>query len=63
MARVNIGDISINREIAGEGTALVLIHGLGNDLGIWDADAEIFARHHRVIRPDVRGFGDARFHA
>ena len=59
MARVNVGDISINREIAGEGTALVLIHGLGNDLGIWDADAEVFARHHRVIRPDVRGFGDS----
>jgi pimeloyl-ACP methyl ester carboxylesterase len=55
--RVAVGEISINREIAGEGTALLLIHGLGNDLSIWDADAEVFARHHRVIRPDVRGFG------
>src|SRR5512147_974336 len=59
MARVGVGDISINREMAGEGTPLVLIHGLGNDLGIWDADAEVFARHHRVLRPDVRGFGQS----
>lgn len=59
MARVAVGDIAINREVAGDGTALVLIHGLGNDLTIWDRDAEVFAEHHRVIRPDVRGFGDS----
>lgn len=59
MARVEVGDISINREIAGEGTPLILIHGLGNNLGIWDADAEVFAQHHRVLRPDVRGFGQS----
>jgi 3-oxoadipate enol-lactonase len=59
MARVDIGNLFINREIAGEGTPLVLLHGLGNDLTMWDADAEVFARHHRVIRPDVRGFGES----
>jgi len=57
MPRVGVGDISLNYETAGEGTALVLIHGLGNDLTIWDEDAEVFARYHRVLRPDVRGFG------
>lgn len=57
MARIAVGDISINREVAGEGTGLVLIHGLGSDLTIWDDDAEVFAGHHRVLRPDVRGFG------
>lgn len=59
MARANIGEIWMNRENVGEGTALVLLHGLGNDLTIWDADAEAFARHHRVIRPDLRGFGQS----
>jgi pimeloyl-ACP methyl ester carboxylesterase len=57
MARVQVGDLSINCEVAGEGTALVLIHGLGNDLTMWDADAEVFGKYHRVLRPDVRGFG------
>lgn len=50
-------EISIEREIAGEGTPLVLLHGLGSDLRVWDADAEVFARFHRVLRLDLRGFG------
>jgi len=36
-----------------------LIHGLGGDLGVWDGEVEVFARHHRVVRIDVRGFGES----
>jgi 3-oxoadipate enol-lactonase len=57
MARVRVGDVSLNYEQEGAGTDLVLIHGLGSDLTIWDAEAAVFATHHRVTRPDVRGFG------
>jgi pimeloyl-ACP methyl ester carboxylesterase len=57
MARVWVGDVSLNYEQEGFGTDLVLIHGLGSDLTIWDAEAAAFAAHHRVTRPDVRGFG------
>jgi 3-oxoadipate enol-lactonase len=57
MSRVRVGDISLNYEQDGAGTDLVLIHGLGSDLTIWDAEAAAFAKHHRVTRPDVRGFG------
>lgn len=59
MARVRVGDISINREVVGEGTALVLIHGLGSDLTIWREDVAVFARYHRVLAVDVRGFGES----
>jgi len=55
--RLRIGDLALNYEQEGQGTDLVLIHGLGADLHIWDADVAVFARHHRVLRPDVRGFG------
>jgi pimeloyl-ACP methyl ester carboxylesterase len=59
MPRVNIGEIWMNFEQAGEGTPLLLLHGLGNDLGIWDADAEALAAYHLVVRPDLRGFGQS----
>jgi 3-oxoadipate enol-lactonase len=57
MPRISIGDISLSCEHAGEGSDLVLIHGLGGDLHVWDDDVPVFARHHRVLRFDVRGSG------
>jgi 3-oxoadipate enol-lactonase len=57
MPRIRHGDIQINYEREGKGTALVLLHGLGGDLRVWDGDTAEFAKHHLVIRPDVRGFG------
>jgi 3-oxoadipate enol-lactonase len=57
MGRVTVGDLSLNYEQEGNGTDLILIHGLGDDLHFWDAAAPVFAHHHRVLRFDVRGFG------
>jgi pimeloyl-ACP methyl ester carboxylesterase len=57
MARISVGDIALNVEQEGSGSDLVLIHGLGADLHIWDGEAADFARFHRVLRFDVRGFG------
>jgi pimeloyl-ACP methyl ester carboxylesterase len=57
MPRVGVGEVVLNYEQRGAGTDCVLIHGLGSDLTIWDAEADVFAAHHRVTRPDVRGFG------
>ena len=57
MARMRIGDITLEYVQEGSGSDLVLIHGLGGDLHVWDADAPVLARHHRVLRFDVRGCG------
>lgn len=57
MPRVRVDDIEVHYEEAGEGSAVVLVHGLGNDLHLWDALAPELARRHRVVRYDVRGFG------
>ena len=57
MPRVRVGDVWLQYVQDGQGTDLVLIHGLGSDATIWDADAPVFAAHHRVTRFDVRGFG------
>src|ERR1700687_6074543 len=57
MPRATVDGVALHYLQEGSGTDLVLIHGLGADLTIWDADVAVFARHHRVLRPDGRGFG------
>jgi 3-oxoadipate enol-lactonase len=44
-------------EMAGSGDPLVLIHGHTLDTRMWDDQFEPFARHYRVIRYDMRGYG------
>lgn len=44
-------------EEAGEGLPVVLIHGGLLDRRMWDDQFQAFARRHRVIRYDVRGYG------
>jgi 2-hydroxy-6-oxonona-2,4-dienedioate hydrolase len=41
----------------GEGSPLLLIHGLGSDADVWAFCLEELARSHRVIAPDLLGFG------
>ncbi len=44
-------------ETAGEGPDLMLSHGLGGNGTVWYQQVPFFARHHRVITWDQRGFG------
>jgi pimeloyl-ACP methyl ester carboxylesterase len=44
---------------AGSGESVVLIHGLGLDAAMWDAQWPALRREFRAIRYDVRGFGDS----
>ncbi len=54
---VNVGDATLAYEISGTGAPLVLIHGWGQDLAIWNEVVGGFAEHYRVIRYDRRGYG------
>jgi pimeloyl-ACP methyl ester carboxylesterase len=44
-------------EVAGKGRTVVLIHGGLVDSRLWDDQFGEFAKHYRVIRYDLRGFG------
>lgn len=55
--RVDTGQVHLHYEESGQGTPVVLTHGLGDDLHYWDATATALAPHHRVVRWDVRGSG------
>ena len=38
---------------------IVLLHGLGESGAVWYGWVPHLAREYRVIRPDLRGFGDS----
>ena len=46
-------------EVAGSGRPLVLIHGGLVNNGLWDKQFFALAEQHRVIRYDVRGYGQS----
>lgn len=55
----SINDAQIHFEQAGSGHPLVLLHGLGLNLHLWDSQFAPFAGGLRVIRYDLRGFGQS----
>src|SRR5258706_1610335 len=46
-------------EVAGTGHPLTLIHGGVVSRGLWDDQFDAFAQRYRVVRFDMRGFGDS----
>lgn len=47
----------VHYEVAGDGPAVVLLHGGMMDRRMWDPQFRLFADAHRVIRLDLRGAG------
>jgi pimeloyl-ACP methyl ester carboxylesterase len=45
----------------GEGSAIVLLHGIGGDHSVWNAVLPRLAVGHRVLAPDLRGHGRSPF--
>ena len=55
--RCNGVDLSVHR--AGQGVPLLLIHGFPQNHMCWERVARQFTRHHDVIIPDLRGYGQS----
>ncbi|WP_329280513.1 alpha/beta fold hydrolase [Streptomyces sp. NBC_00691] len=47
----------VHYEDRGEGPALLLVHGHPFDHTMWRPQIERFSRTHRVVAPDLRGYG------
>jgi pimeloyl-ACP methyl ester carboxylesterase len=58
-ANLDLGDGDLYYEEAGEGMALVLSHAAFLDSRMFDAIWEPLAQHYRVIRYDMRGYGQS----
>jgi 3-oxoadipate enol-lactonase len=57
MPLVTVGDVDLSYEEYGEGTPIVLIHGLAGDRSAWQPQIERLKGTYRVIALDNRGAG------
>ncbi|HEY2204714.1 MAG TPA: alpha/beta fold hydrolase [Pseudonocardia sp.] len=58
--RIQVGDIALNVIDEGEGPAVLLLHGFPDRATMWRHQIRaLVAAGHRVIAPDLRGFGDS----
>jgi pimeloyl-ACP methyl ester carboxylesterase len=57
MPRVTVNGVSLYYEVTGHGPPLVLVHGFGCGLRMWDPQLKALARSWRVVTYDVRGHG------
>jgi pimeloyl-ACP methyl ester carboxylesterase len=55
--RIATNGIHLNVATVGAGPAIVLLHGFPHTWQLWKEVIGPLSRHHRVIAPDLRGFG------
>lgn len=55
--RIATNGIRANVAVAGTGPAVVLLHGFPHTWQLWSRIIGPLSAHHRVIAPDLRGFG------
>jgi len=49
--------VALTRREEGSGPVVLLLHGLGGDRTVWDAQVPELAREFHVVAPDLRGHG------
>ena len=58
--RLQLGDLTFNVAEAGSGPPVILLHGWPDSWHLWRSQMDALARSgHRVIAPDLRGFGQS----
>lgn len=57
--KIKTQETEIHLQMAGEGPALLLLHGYPQTHIIWHKIAPRLAKHFTVIMPDLRGYGDS----
>lgn len=57
MPTISTGEIQINYQETGTGYPLVLLHGLSDDLNLWNPLLPELSKKYRTIAMDVRGHG------
>src|SRR6185369_8836359 len=59
MAVIEIDNLKIAYTEAGSGRPVVLIHGYPFNRSLWNEQVAALSANHRVIAPDLRGFGES----
>lgn len=55
----DIDDVRLSAKVIGSGPPLLLVHGFPLNHTMWRDQIAYFQASHRVIAPDLRGFGDS----
>jgi pimeloyl-ACP methyl ester carboxylesterase len=58
--RTAVGPVTVHYEVAGQGPAVVLIHGLSGSSRWWAYNVPALSQRYRVYNVDVVGFGRSR---
>ena len=58
--RMQLGDVAIAFQSAGEGPPVVLVHGLSGSSRCWQHNVQALAQHFHVYVIDLAGFGESR---
>jgi len=59
VSRVSINNIQLAYTDTGVGRPIVLIHGYPFNRALWTEQLPALSNDHRIIAPDLRGFGDS----
>src|SRR6185436_8620610 len=59
MSRIQINNINLAYTDTGVGRPIVLIHGYPFNRSLWTEQIPSLSNSHRIIAPDLRGFGDS----
>lgn len=59
LRRLTVGGVELNVATAGRGPAVLLLHVFPHTWRLWSPVIGGLACRHRVIAPDLRGFGDS----
>ncbi|MEV7141411.1 alpha/beta fold hydrolase [Streptomyces tauricus] len=57
LRRITANGVDLSVALAGEGPAVLLLHGFPHTWELWTDIMDGLAARHRVIAPDLRGFG------
>ncbi|MCF1422569.1 alpha/beta fold hydrolase [Mangrovimonas futianensis] len=58
MPKVNVNNIELDYLDQGQGSPIILLHGLGSTKQDWDAQVPFFSKEFRVLAPDLRAHGN-----
>lgn len=59
MKRCAVDGVELAVREEGRGPPLLVVHGFPLNHAMWNAQIDVLARRHRVIAPDLRGFGQS----
>jgi haloacetate dehalogenase len=59
LERVDVGDVTLRVRHGGDGPPVLLLHGHPRTHATWHRVAPLLAQTHRVVCPDLRGYGQS----